>query len=64
MALGDVASWPRIFVVKLSLVLFLLFVTLLHDWVVGSRLVRIMTIPVESGFKFDEALLQSSSWLP
>ena len=64
MTLGEVANWPRIFFVKLSLVLILLLVTLLHDWVIGPRVVRIMTISVESRSKFDEALVHSSSWLP
>lgn len=63
-ALGNVASWPRILVLKLSLVLLLLCVTLLHDWVVGPRVVRVMTVPAEARTPFDQALARSSSWLP
>jgi copper resistance protein D len=63
-AFGDMANWPHILVIKLSLVLLLLFVTLLHDWVVGPRVVRIMTVPAESRTPFDQALVLLSSWLP
>jgi len=45
-------------------VLILLLVTLLHYWVTGPRVVLMMTIPVESRSKFDEALVLSSSWPP
>jgi copper resistance protein D len=63
-ALGDVASWPRILLVKLSLVLLLLILTLLHDVVIGPRVSQIMQTPEEARRPFDQALVLSSPWLP
>jgi uncharacterized membrane protein len=61
---GDMANWPRVLAVKLSLVLLLLFVTLLHDWIIGPRVAQIKNIPEGARTPFDRALVLSSSWLP
>ena len=41
-----------------------LFVRLLHDWVVGPRVVQIMTILDEVRVSFERALALSCAWVP
>jgi uncharacterized membrane protein len=64
-ALGDdVTTWPRVLLVKLTLVVLLLLLTLLHDVVVGPRVSQTMEIPDTARTSFDRVLVLASPWLP
>lgn len=58
------ASWPRIVTVKLTLVGLLLFLTLLHDLLLGPRVSRVGTIPESERTAAEQRVLKTARWLP
>lgn len=58
------ASWPGIVTVKLSLVGLLLFLTLLHDLVLGPQVSRVSTIPETQRTAREQVIFKSARWLP
>jgi uncharacterized membrane protein len=60
----DPASWPGIVTVKLALVSLLLFLTLLHDLLLGPRVSRVSTIPESQRTSGEQMVLKTARWLP
>jgi uncharacterized membrane protein len=58
------ASWPGIVTVKLALVSLLLFLTLLHDLLLGPRVSRVSTIPESQRTSGEQMVLKTARWLP
>jgi uncharacterized membrane protein len=60
----DPASWPGIVTVKLALVSLLLFLTLLHDLLLGPRVSRVSTIPESQRTSGEQMVFKTARWLP
>ena len=60
----DPASWPRIVTVKLALVSLLLFLTLLHDLLLGPRVSRVSEIPESQRTSGEQMVFKTARWLP
>src|SRR5512147_2023781 len=60
----DPASWPGIVTVKLALVSLLLFLTLLHDLLLGPRVSRVSAIPESQRTSGEQMVFQTARWLP
>lgn len=60
----DPASWPGIVTVKLALVSLLLFLTLLHDLLLGPRVSRVSAIPESQRTSGDQMVFKTARWLP
>jgi uncharacterized membrane protein len=58
------ASWPGIVTVKLTLVALLLFLTLLHDLLLGPRVSRVGTIPEFERTAAEQFVFKTARWLP
>jgi copper resistance protein D len=58
------ATWPGIVMVKLTLVAVLLFLTLLHDLVLGPRVSRVGTIPESQRTTGEQFIFKTARWLP
>lgn len=58
------ASWPGIVTVKLALVSLLLFLTLLHDLLLGPRVSRVSAIPESQRTSGEQMVLKTARWLP
>lgn len=58
------AAWPAIVTVKLALVGLLLFLTLLHDLVLGPRVSRVSAIPEPQRTKGEQVVFKTARWLP
>lgn len=61
--IADPSRWPTILAVKLGLVTILLFLTFIHDLIIGPRVGRIVQLPAESRTSFDHALVLWSRWV-
>jgi putative copper resistance protein D len=60
----DPASWPGIVTVKLVLVSLLLFLTLLHDLLLGPRVSRVSAIPESQRTSGEQMVIKTARWLP
>ena len=60
----DPASWPGIVTVKLVLVSLLLFLTLLHDLLLGPRVSRVSAIPESQRTSGEQMVFKTARWLP
>lgn len=58
------ASWPGIVTLKLTMVGLLLFLTLLHDLVLGPQVSRVSAIPESQRTTSEQAIFKSARWLP
>ncbi len=58
------AAWPGIVTMKLSLVGLLLFLTLLHDLVLGPRVSHVSAIPELQRTKGEQIVFKTARWLP
>jgi uncharacterized membrane protein len=57
-------AWPSVLTVKLLLVVFLLTLTVAHDFFLGPRVSRIVARPETSRTDAERLLVAGSSWLP
>ena len=57
-------SWPGIVTVKLTLVALLLFLTLLHDLVLGPQVSRVSAIPESQRTAGEQVVFKTARWLP
>jgi putative copper resistance protein D len=58
------SSWPGIVMVKLALVSLLLFLTLLHDLLLGPRVSRVGAIPESERTSGEQMVFKTARWLP
>lgn len=58
------ASWPGIVTAKLTLVALLLFLTLLHDLVLGPQVSRVSAIPASQRTAGEQVVFKTARWLP
>ncbi|HBR51104.1 MAG TPA: hypothetical protein DEA71_13575 [Nitrospira sp.] len=63
-AVASPSSWPGIVVVKLTLVALLLFLTLLHDLVLGPQVSRVSAIPESQRTAGEQVVFKTARWLP
>ncbi len=63
-AITNLASWPGIVSVKLTLVALLLFLTLLHDLVFGPQVSRVSAIPDSQRTPSEQVVFKTARWLP
>ncbi|HMS85664.1 MAG TPA: DUF4149 domain-containing protein [Nitrospira sp.] len=58
------SSWPEIVMVKMTLVAVLLFLTLLHDLVLGPQVSRVSAIPESQRTAGEQVVFNTARWLP
>jgi copper resistance protein D len=58
------AVWPEIVTVKLTLVALLLFLTLLHDLVLGPQVSRVSAIQESLRTTGEQVVFRTARWLP
>ncbi len=63
-AVASPSSWPGIVIVKLTLVALLLFLTLLHDLVLGPQVSRVSAIPESERTAGEQLVFKTARWLP
>lgn len=63
-ALANPSSWPGIVTAKLMLVALLLFLTLLHDLVLGPQVSRVTAIPESQRTAGEQVVFKTARWLP
>ncbi|MFO0698642.1 MAG: CopD family protein [Nitrospira sp.] len=63
-AVANPSSWPGIVMVKLTLVALLLFLTLLHDLVLGPQVSRVSAIPESQRTTGEQIVFKTARWLP
>ena len=63
-AVASPSSWPGIVIVKLMLVALLLFLTLLHDLVLGPQVSRVSAIPESQRTTGEQLVFKTARWLP
>ena len=63
-AVVSLSSWPGIVMVKLTLVALLLFLTLLHDLVLGPQVSRVSAIPESQRSTGEQLVFKTARWLP
>lgn len=63
-AVASPSSWPGIVIVKLTLVALLLFLTLLHDLVLGPQVSRVSAIPESKRTAGEQVVFKTARWLP
>ncbi len=63
-AVASPSSWPGIVIVKLTLVALLLFLTLLHDLVLGPQVSRVSAIPESQRTAGEQVVFKTARWLP
>ena len=61
--IADPSGWPKILATKLGLVTILLLLTLIHDLILGPRVLQIAQIPTESRTRFEHSLVLWSPWI-
>ena len=57
-------SWPEIVTLKLTLVGLLVFLSLLHDLVLGPRVSRVSAIPESQRATGEQVVFKTARWLP
>ncbi|MBS0149837.1 MAG: CopD family protein [Nitrospira sp.] len=63
-AVASPSSWPGIVMVKVTLVALLLFLTLLHDLVLGPQVSRVNAIPESQRTAGEQVVFKTARWLP
>ncbi len=63
-AVTSPSSWSGIVMVKLTLVALLLFLTLLHDLVLGPQVSRVSAIPESQRSAGEQVVFKTARWLP
>jgi putative copper resistance protein D len=63
-AVANPSAWPGIVLVKLTLVVLLLFLTLLHDLVLGPQVSRVSAIPESQRVTSEQVVFKTARWLP
>jgi copper resistance protein D len=63
-AISNPSSWPGIVMAKLTLVALLLFLTLLHDLVLGPQVSRVSAIPESQRTTGEQVVFKTARWLP
>jgi copper resistance protein D len=63
-AVASPSAWPEIVTVKLTLVALLLFLTLLHDLVLGPQVSRVSAIPESQRTAGEQVVFKTARWLP
>lgn len=63
-AVATPSSWPGIVMVKLTLVALLLFLTLLHDLVLGPQVSRVSAIPESQRTAGEQVVFKTARWIP
>ncbi|MBK8275191.1 MAG: CopD family protein [Nitrospira sp.] len=63
-AVTSPSSWSGIVMVKLTLVALLLFLTLLHDLVLGPQVSRVSAIPESQRSAGEQLVFKTARWLP
>ena len=63
-AVASPSSWPGIVIVKLTLVVLLLLLTLLHDLVLGPQVSRVSAIPESQRTAGEQVVFKTARWLP
>jgi uncharacterized membrane protein len=63
-AVASPSSWPGIVMVKLTLVVLLLVLTLLHDLVLGPQVSRVSAIPESQRTAGEQVVFKTARWLP
>ena len=58
------ASWPGIVTLKLTMVGLLLFLTLLHDLILGPQVSRVSAISESQRTTSEQAIFKTARWLP
>lgn len=58
------ASWPGIVIAKLTLVVLLLFLTLIHDLVLGPQVSRVSAIPDSQRTPSERIVFKTARWIP
>ncbi|MBX3330137.1 MAG: CopD family protein [Nitrospira sp.] len=58
------ASWPGIVIAKLALVVLLLFLTLIHDLVLGPQVSRVSAIPDSQRTPSERIVFKTARWIP
>ena len=58
------ASWPGTVTVKLTLVSLLLFLTLLHDLILGPRVSQVSAVPEPQRTTGQHVIFKTARWLP
>jgi copper resistance protein D len=61
--IADPSGWPQVLATKLGLVTILLSLTLIHDLILGPRVLRVVQIPAESRTGFEHRLVLWSPWV-
>lgn len=61
--IADPSGWPKILATKLGLVTILLVLTLIHDLILGPRVLQIAQISTESRTRFEHSLVVWSPWV-
>ncbi|HSS31607.1 MAG TPA: CopD family protein [Nitrospiraceae bacterium] len=59
----DPSAWPTVLVAMLGLVALLLLLTLLHDFILGPRVLQIAQIHTDSRTRFEHSLVLWSPWV-
>lgn len=60
----DPAAWPQVLWIKLGLVAALLFLTFLHELLLGPRMRTLSAIPADAGSSWERLMLHAASWVP
>jgi uncharacterized membrane protein len=59
----DPSTWPTVLSAKLGFVALLLLLTLIHDLILGPRVLQITQIPTDSRTRFEHSLVVWSPWV-
>jgi uncharacterized membrane protein len=59
----DSSAWPTVLATKLGLVASLLLLTLIHDFVLGPRVLQIVQIPMENRTRSEQSLVVWPPWV-
>ena len=59
----DPSAWPTVLSAKVGLVALLLLLTLIHDFILGPRVLQIAQIPTDSRTRFEHSLVVWSPWV-
>lgn len=61
--IADPSGWPKILATKLGLVTILLILTLIHDLILGPRVLQLVQMPPERRTGFEHSLVLWSPWV-
>jgi len=61
--IADPTGWPKILATKLGLVAILLLLTMIHDFILGPRVLQIVQTPTENRTRSEHTLIVWSPWV-